>query len=34
MSLNGTKRPWRDVGYLVANGLRADIPAEQSNRRE
>jgi hypothetical protein len=26
--------PWRDVGYLVANGLKADVPAEQRNRRE
>jgi hypothetical protein len=25
--------PWRDVGYLVANGVKADIPAEQRIRR-
>jgi hypothetical protein len=25
--------PWRDVGYLVANGVKADVPAEQRIRR-
>jgi hypothetical protein len=30
---NGTLLPWRDDRYLVANGLKADVPAEQRNRR-
>jgi hypothetical protein len=30
----GTLLPWRDVGYLVANKVQADVPAEQRMRRE
>jgi hypothetical protein len=30
----GTLLPWRNVGCLVANGPKADVPAEQPNRRE
>jgi hypothetical protein len=30
---DGPLLPWRDVRYLVANGLKADVPAEQRNRR-
>jgi hypothetical protein len=34
MSLIGPLLPWRDVGDLVANGVKADVPAEQRIRRE
>ena len=33
MSPIGTLLPWRDVGYLVPNGVKADVPAEQRIKR-